>query len=184
MLELYEALTQKYARAFCRVYQQDLSEEVIKRVEQCYHVLSEHKQLDAFLMLTHIAREKKMSLLHQLLRYVQLPASFEKLAQVLLEHRRIEFFAHILKKIQQVYQEAQHIVSFSVSSSSDIETQDRTALTAFIQRQIPHAYIAEWLVDESLICGIRLQSKTQVMERSIRKQLKSIELKALERVQL
>lgn len=184
MLESYESLTAKYAIAFFKLYKKDITRDVIERVRTCYAFLSHNKHIQAFLMLSNVMREEKIALFKKMFDHLGLPDVFLHLVKVLIEHRRIELVGLILKKIDEAFGRAEKSIPFVVSSSHPLSVVEQRQMSDFVKTHVAQAQIIAWDVDVSLICGVRVKSATHIWERSVRKQLRCVKLKALQQVQL
>jgi ATP synthase F1 delta subunit len=184
MLEQCESLTQKYAQAFFNLYEKKLSDAVIDQIIVCANFLHQKQAFDAFLLLSIISQTEKINVLSKMCDSFCLPSEFLNLCRTLLDHRRIDLLSQILKKIACVYKEQKNVVNFTIYTSHDIDEDEKKTLISFIKNKNKKTIIADFLVDSTLICGIKIKSSTLQWERSIAKQLKNIKLDALQQVQL
>ncbi len=184
MLERWESLTKKYARAFFNLYGKQLTDAIIDNVIACKVLLEDNKKIEAFLLLSSVPLEKKTALFQELFNAFKLPIVFNNLAKCLLEQRRIDLLGKILQKIADEYLAQKNIINFTVHTSHAISDQDKENLTSFIQKKVPQDIVVNFFLDITLICGIKIKSDMLQWERSIAKQLKNIKLDALQQVQL
>lgn len=184
MLEHWESLTQKYAKAFFNLYGKQFSDATIEKVAACKAFLEQHKSLDAFLLLSAINRTEKLALLEKIFAAFTLPSVLINLGETLLDHRRIDLLPQILQKIIREYQISKNILNFTVYTSHTIDDSAQKSLISFIQNKVPQKIAVNFSIDPTLICGVKIKSDTLQWERSIAKQLKIIKLDALQQVQL
>lgn len=184
MSEQWESFTKKYAQAFLNLYNDQLSAAVIGNLVACENFLTTHKNAGAYLSLSSIALEKKTALLKEICASFNLPTAFDKLSHVLLKNGHIEVLPKVLQKIISGNRLQKNIINFTVSLSHALGDQEKKSLVSFIKKNVSQEIMVDFIIDPSLICGIKIKSNTLLWERSIAKQLKTIKLDALQRVQL
>lgn len=169
-----EAVSNKYARAFLNVFFDQLTEKDIAAIEQTYRFLNKDKQIIFFLRLPVIEHAVKLHALQVIAQQENVPASIMTLMKLLLKNKLLGLLPAVLAAIIRQYREQAGIMSFVMTSSPELTTQEIHALVEFLARLTGRSIIYDYKVDTRLIAGIRLQSTTLLWEQSIRKQLQSI----------
>lgn len=184
MSEQWESLTKKYAQAFLNLYSSQLSDQIIEKTAACQLFFNEHKNIHGYLILSTVSFAEKSALLGKICAAFSLPSPFNQLSLVLARQGRIDLFPLILQKIILGYRAEKDIHYFTIATSHPIGEHEKSELVCFIEKKVARKIIVDFIVDSSLICGIKIKSDTLAWERSIAKQLKNIKLEALQQVQI
>lgn len=83
----------------------------------------------------------------------------------------------VIKKILFLHRQQEKKYHFVVSSSHELSREERQRIEEFIMAQIENHISTTFVVDKSLISGIRIKGKRFLWERSIAKQLRNIKQK-------
>ncbi len=185
MIIVAEIIAQKYAVAFCNLYDDVLNEDIIQRVQALASFFRHNKNVIAFLMVPSITDEKKHNLIEKVIKHFALGDEFKQLMFVLLQHKRIKMFDFVARHIIKHYLKTHSISPFSVYTSHPLSEAERKPVINFIKRELPHQTIkADFFVAPELISGIRIKGETFLWERSIRKLLRDIRRTMLQQVGL
>lgn len=167
-------VSNKYARAYLNVFFDDLTEKDILAIQKTYEYLEEDKQVIFFLRFPVVGPEVKLQALTIIAQQEKLPKSMLTLMKLLLKHKQLELLQEVLASIVRQYREQKGIMTFLISSSPALTTQELHSLVEFLARVTGRSIIYDYTVDPHLIAGIRLQSTTLLWEQSVRKQLHAI----------
>jgi F0F1-type ATP synthase delta subunit len=101
----------------------------------------------------------------------ELPAYFEPLLLMLIDHQRAGLVTLVLKKIYKIYEKEYALLQVTVSSAHELSSVQTALLTEKFSRMTGHTLHVTYLLDAKLIAGIRLQSSIFLWEHSVRKTL-------------
>lgn len=167
-------LARKYAQAFIRVFGHSLSRENFFALCKLERFFGKHRKALFFLSLPHISNEKKLSSLDVIFRSYGVTDSCRKLVSLLLADKRAALLHEVLRQVCCVYKKEQRLASFVVSSSHELEQQERAILRRFLVKASGCDIIDIYTIDPELIAGIRAQSDEFLWEYSVRKQLRCL----------
>lgn len=167
-------IAKKYAQAFWNVFPKSCPVGTIAKIEAAQKFLQTHKRTLFFLQLPQFSREKKESMVADLVGHFHLPSVFSPLLLLLTTHNRAFYIPDVLWFIIQLYKERTHSVDFSLISAQHLEEKQVESIKQFLGHLTKKNIIATPIIDPSLIAGIRLQSNHHIWEYSVRKHIKSL----------
>ena len=173
-----ELIVRKYASAFINVFFDELDQRDYDNILAARKFLREQKRALFFLQLPALEYEVKKHGIKTFADEFDLPASVRKLLYLLLEHNRVFLITDILWKITELYKERKDMLTFIISSSHELSTEDISVIKGFLAHLSGKAIMYTYTIDKNLIAGIRLQSTTLLWEYSVRKHLNTIALLA------
>lgn len=185
MIVVESKIAKRYATAFLRVTETQPA--LMETLGAFLHFLKTHSIFLATLNVPSISLEKKIEVIEKVLekqKLIQVPAC-KKLILLLLKDKRIDLLEEVLKKIIALYKQWEKKHHFTVTTSHSLEEEEEVTVLNFIQEQLtlkglsPKDVTANFVVDPSLISGIRIAGNTFLWERSIAKQLRTLEQKIL-----
>lgn len=94
---------------------------------------------------------------------------------VLIDHRRIAGFSDVVNAFEQILDERLGFARAQVASARDLPEQQRTALTAALEKTSGKRIRAQFAVDPSLIGGVVARIGSTVYDGSVRGQLQALE---------
>ena len=184
MIVLESKLAKKYALAFLNVYAQKCTPDYMKRIAAYADFVTKNTMFQATLNIPSLSKKTKELIIEHVKQKVQMPKSIQKLTHLLLKEKRIDLLAGILKKILFIHKQREQKHHFTVSSSHELTAKEQEIVTNLIKKQVLNHVSTSFTLDTSLISGIRIEGNTLKWERSITKQLRSIEQKIVRQEEL
>jgi len=184
MIILESKLAKKYAVAFLNVYGETCLPQHRSSIITFTKFVAGHKIFQMVLSLPSLTFEKKREVIKVVMNKLDLPGCIEKLILLLLKHKRIDLIASVLEKILQLNKARAKEHHFSITTSHTLEKKEQDAMVEFIKHSIDRKVVASFDLDPSLISGIRIKGSGYLLERSIAKQLETIDQKILRREEL
>jgi ATP synthase F1 delta subunit len=169
-------VSKKYALAFLNLFGSRLSPVDIEHIDQAMRFLFEHQQVLGLLKISGISNEDKRRVLYKFAQKYKLPALFNHVIDLLVEHKRAFILPHVLEMIIFVFQQREGIDTFKISSSHPLEKEVIAILEHFLQQKTGQRIRSSYTIDESLIAGIRMQSSTFLWEYSVAQQLRELQV--------
>ena len=179
-----DTIAQKYAKAFFNVYGSAFDNASIEQVNAFSYYLLKNNEIFVYFNLLSISQKVKMEMIGTLCDRFNLNPSIKNLIEVLLRRRRIDLFCKVLCLFVMLFRKHHNIVACTITSSDDLDKKDKIFIKDAISNILGTTIIAEFVVDNKLISGIKVQSETNIWECSIAKRLKMLENDVLQRVQL
>jgi len=177
-------VAKKYAVAFLNQYFNELSTDYIKRLSTLGRFLKKNRYFYIYLLVPSVPVLEKQKALSRIAQAFDLEKSTKKLMFVLLDHGRIEILDNVLHQIIFYYRRRKNIQLYRITISHPITKKEECKVIDFIKHIAPTAVVADFVVDQSLISGFRVQSNTFLWERSISKQLRDVRRSIFKRVGL
>lgn len=166
-------LARKYARAFLAVARGQFTLDMVSVCSALAHALEESKmQMQRIMALMHEKEQQKV--MEQVVAQSGLPAAFGNLIRLLIQEKRLILLPLVLEQIVDLYKEQEGILMCTVTSSHPLDATLRAAVQQFLARATGRVIMEQYVIDKSLIAGIRMRSDTVLWEYSIDKQLKAI----------
>lgn len=168
-------LSRKYARAFLNIFKKDITLEFIQKVSKLSEFLNSHKQSEVYLRMSMISQKKKKEVLLKIFSEFDLEHSaLEKLLDVLLIKNRVQFISTILNQIVVKYNKQNNIVEAQFRYSHELDDITKKTISDFFQQKLGLHIIYKYILDKSLIAGVRLNTDDNLWEYSIRQQLEPL----------
>lgn len=169
-------LSQRYAQAYLNVHIDTISYKYFRNIRDAALFFAQNRHLLFFLNWPAIKTPAKIDALRQAMNYCQVPASIDRLIDLLAAHRRMFLIINILEYICKIYEKKHAIAQVTISSSHPVTDQELKVMQEFLANKTGLSIIYDYKIDKKLIAGIRLQSDTFLWEYSINKKLESIKL--------
>lgn len=168
-------LVNVYAQAFFNTFSETIRSDEYLAMQTAYESLIKNHRLISLLQVSFLNHhELKKKCLNQLIDQFALPNSILTLGTLLIDSERMHLLPFILKRIASLYEKKMNIMTMHISCSHTISEQQRKQCTLLLNSFTQSNIRPIFLIDISLIAGIRAQSKTMLWESSIKKMLKSI----------
>jgi len=177
MIVIESKLAKKYAIAFLNIYIKECTANYIERIAFFADFVMKNRLFQATLNIPSLSKKKKDLMIELVAQKFHLPKSIKILSFLLLKEKRIDLLGEILKKILFIHKQHAHLHHFIITSSHELTPQEQTKVIAFIKKQSHNHITTSFIIDASLISGIRIEGNTFKWERSIVKQLRAIEQK-------
>jgi ATP synthase F1 delta subunit len=181
MIVLESQLAKKYAIAFLNVCDKESHVVHLEVISAFYDFTTSNKVFQAILNLPSLPMEKKHKIIKHVSEKLYLCQNIKKLVFLLLKDKRIDMLDEILKKIILFRKQKLKKYHFSVSVSHKVTEDEKNKIIKFITSLVNTEITTSFIVDVSLIGGIKIKGNTFLWERSIAKQLREIEQKILRR---
>ena len=167
-------VAKKYAQAFLNVFSCQVSKDNLDKWIALEKFLEQNKLFYIYLGIPSISYFTKQRVLTSIAHELKLEKPIIKMMFLLLDHRRIEFLHAVLNKIILLYRRKNNIKKFVVTYSHDLNEEEKQEIIKFTENISGGEVVAEFVRDEKLICGLRIQSLTFLWERSVAKQLRGV----------
>ena len=167
-------LARRYAQAYCGVFSQSCTVDMIKKLSQMSAFFASHKKALFFLGLPQLALSIKKDALRALIKKVGVPEDILSLFLLLIAHKRAVLIPQVCMQLRQLILQKNNMLECVVSSVHELAQDERDTLTTFFAQRTKHDIRAQYVIDKTLIAGIAMQSTTYAWEYSIRKQLHTL----------
>ncbi len=183
LLEL-NFIAKRYAVAFLNIFEKELSEDNLKKWQALVCFLQKNTLFYVYLRIPVISRLTKQKALIRVAQSFDLKKPIVKMIMLLLDHGRIEILDKVLMYIILLYRRRLNTKLFRITSSHGLNEQEKKIIIDFTKTISKSNVEAEFVVNEKLIVGLRIQSLTFLWERSISKQLRGVKRSVFKQVGL
>lgn len=163
-----------FARAFLRV--QNSSEELlfqgIQKLKQC---LQNNPMVFHMLELSSMHSEEKYEAIYELTRRLDVPKMLGDLLCAVLKYKEFDLLPCILDMLQDEFKRMQGIHEVVVSTSHTMTNEARALIEAQIRLKIPGALRFMYMLDASLIAGIKIQTPLYYWEHSVARTIRQLQ---------
>lgn len=168
-------LSIKYAKAFFNVYGAQLQEVDFWKIRQAATVLVKNKSaLDVFSLYRQSEQQKVIEVI---LNHFKLPGDFGKLLWLLQNHKRVLLLPDVLNEISELFLHKNKQLFFQISSYPLLSEAQQERVVAYLQRTTGMKILYKICEDQTLISGIKMQSKQFLYEDTISCRLQRIHRK-------
>lgn len=165
-------LSKKYAQAFLNIFESNINSDFIEKTFNLYKFLREHKESEVYLRLSAITNAKKKNVLLKLLHNFELEKSpLVKLIDILLDKNRIYIISDVLKYIVKISNQNNNIVKADFRYSHELRDSLRDSIEKFFEKKLKKKIIYNYILDKSLIAGVKLTTDNYLWQYSISQQL-------------
>jgi F0F1-type ATP synthase delta subunit len=166
-------LAKRYARAALNVWKTPLT---VAECENCI-VAAQYIQgiprIQFFLQLPLIEDAIKEKILQKVRKAYAMPEWIDKLIGLLIKQKRVFLAPFVYEYIAlQAYEDA-HYMQFTVFTSIPLPPPQQLICTHFIHQRTGYKPLTAFIIDTSLIAGIRIQSVAYLWEYSVNNCLRS-----------
>lgn len=179
-----DIISKKYAEAFLNTFSDEVSDKNLEKWIKLELFLKKNKLFYVYLRIPTISNFEKQKSLLKICSALNLEKPIKKIMLLLLDSGRIEILDRVLNKIILLYRRKQNIKLFKVTTPCDIDYNEKEKIIDFIKLISSGGVLAEFIKDEKLIAGLRIQSLTFLWERSIAKQLRNVKRSVFKQVGL
>lgn len=166
-------VARNYARAFLNVFDTQLSKEDMKNLSAAVSFLKKHRRAVFLLTVPTIKRDVKRKGVRELCARFRLSGCYERLFDVLFDHRRSSLLLQVLESVLHEYDHRHNIVMISVSSSVALQAAQKEKIQSFVQNHFNGVKQYRFTVDPTLIAGVKISSGTLLWESSVQKYLRA-----------
>ncbi len=167
-------IAKKYAIAFLNLFFDEITDTYVHRLLSLDEFLKKNKSFYIYLGIPTIPYLVKQKALNRLAQVFEFNKPLRRLMFLLLDQGRIEILDKVIEKIVVIYRQRKNIELFKISSSHQMTELEKDNVIKFVKYIAKGGVITDFIVDEKLIAGLRIQSNTFLWERSIAKQLRDI----------
>ncbi|NCJ08530.1 F0F1 ATP synthase subunit delta [Synechococcales cyanobacterium C] len=168
-------IVEPYAEALMAVAQsQSLTEAIGQDVQSVLETLGSSTELRDFLVNPFVKGEAKKAVLQQVIG-AEVQDSFRKFLMLLVDRRRIFLLEAICKQYQALLRKLNNAVLAEVTSTVALSESQHQAIVQKVQQMTQAAQVElETRLDPDLIGGVIIKVGSQVLDASIRGQLRRI----------
>ncbi len=164
-------IAKKYACAFLNLFSGQITHADISKIVAAHTFLQDHRETLFFLQLPQFTDAVRLSMIEDLVGYCALPQECIKLFLLLTTHSRAFLIPDVLWYIEKFYKKRSDSTDFIVKSAHVLNDTQKDRVKAFLYAYLGKNGICTYVIDSSLIAGIRIQSSDYMWEYSVRKQL-------------
>ncbi|HBS48065.1 TPA: hypothetical protein DEO28_02360 [Candidatus Dependentiae bacterium] len=171
MIESKNSVAKKYAVAFLDLYSDQLTLDDMQKISNFEFFLKDRGYFYVSLSIPGILFETKEFVVSKMIKFFGLKECLKNLIILLLKSGRIDILDLVLKNIWNQYKKIKNIESFKIMSSHSLSQAEKDIAEKTLNNFLHKKVLTQFLVDPSLIVGLRMESLTLLWERSIRKEL-------------
>lgn len=164
----------RYAQAWLHVFGPSIQYKECIALKAASRFIRSDRRITAFLKMPIIDDSVKIQAFDRVLSAYELPVCLKPLFVMLLEHKRTCLLSTVFIAIARLYLKSAGIELFTISSAYLLSQEQQNLCEAFLSHTTHKKIIAQYVQDESLIAGIRMQSNGMLWEHSIKKQLREL----------
>ena len=172
------SIAKKYAQAFMSSFPRVITLSSLDTIHAAQQFLQTHRRTLYFLQLPQFTAEHRVSMLTDMVEHFSLSQDFIHLFLLLITHNRSFYIPAVLSWVIELYKKEHGIVNFTVMSAHHLTDNYRSIIKRFLDTMTGQNSICSFVLNTSLIAGMRMKSNECQWEYSVRKQLK--QLKKLE----
>lgn len=184
MISGKDVVAKRYAKALLNLYYILLNQRCFTSMLNLEAFFKKNKQLIVYLTIPTLSDEVKIDVMEKIFQRLGTCKTIMRLVRALLRHRRIELLVDVIRNIICEYRIRRNMMEFKVISSHHLSDEQQKSIINFLHAKTDASITAHFEVDPELLCGLRIQGKTFLWERSLSKCLKSVERSALRQVGL
>jgi F-type H+-transporting ATPase subunit delta len=170
------ALTRRYAKALVELgVEQKAVETYGDELASVKAVMAQEDLLRLLLDSPTLAQEKKVAMLGDLCKALELSEGMVKFLGLLLDKRRIGYLGQIEENYRRLADELSGILSAKITSASALSDIQQQAIAASLEKQTGKQVAVTVSVDVDLIGGLQAEIGGRLFDGSVKTQLKRIE---------
>lgn len=167
-----KAVAERYASALADVaLEQKKSEQIERQLAVFAELLAGSAELRNFLASPAVAREHKHAVIEKLAARMGAEVALRNFLFVLVDNRRTDQIPHIARAFTAVLRRRQGVTEARVVSARALGEQEKSELTAALERLTGQRIIARYGEDPELIAGAVVSIGSTVYDGSVRAQL-------------
>jgi ATP synthase F1 delta subunit len=169
-----DIIARKYAIAFMKVNGDHIVKEELSLFKDFGRFVKKHPLFLMTLDTPSIPHKFKMDALQKIIKEQKVCTCITKLVFLLLHHNRIKLLDNVIGEIRAIYKKTNNIQKFVVSSAHPLEPEEKTKINSFVKNHVDAKTKTKFVIDQTLICGIKIKSLNFLWERSISKKLREV----------
>jgi len=174
MNRINQVLAYRYAHSYLRVYSDDLSLDMCKKLKYAISLLKRNKQFLALVAAPWIAQEQRCAIVATLFDSLGLPASFCELCPLLGSKQRLGLLPDVIDAIAQLYKKNNAFMECTISTAHPLTDEQKAEIVSVMTARTLHHLIPTFVIDPSLIGGVRFTSSTYLWQDTIVSRLQRI----------
>lgn len=178
-----EKIALYYARAFLNAYASPLSELDKKAITNLFTLFKNNHVLPC-LELSTLNCSQKFEMVKTFCTEASVGALLIKLIQEIIMNRRAQILNQVLICILQENDKRQGVDTFCVSTACVLSDDEQQKITHIIHSTYGQFNIVTFVLDPSLINGIRIKSSTVLFDNTIAQKIKEIQQTLLRQVKV
>lgn len=166
-----EKLPHLYAAAFLNVFFASLPEDILSRLYALQERMKTDEQFQIVESLPGFKASKKEFFL-KLFTAVSLHSEpFNGLIYLLLKQRRAFLLQDIIDAIIQEYKKRARLLDCTIKSAQPLSAEEQKRIVQQASQILGYTIVPTWIIDPSLIAGIRFETAEYIYDHSIRHKL-------------
>ncbi len=174
MDKMKRMIAKKYASAFVHSFSSELSPAIITHLQTISNEDKKYSTFTSLLKLSTIDDAHKKKAFATIVRDYQLPDAFISLFDLLMAHKRPELWLMIITEIITLFCQERSIELTTISSSHALNQEQKNELVNLFERKSGKTVVPDFVIDPTLIMGIRMLSTHFYLERSFKKYITDI----------
>lgn len=174
-----KSIAKKYARALLNVNGAHIQYDDVKRIEKIGSFIKDHPSISIFFKLFIIDDSVYKDNLFSTIKQLGFPDYMHPLIKLLIDSKRLFLLSDICKFIGVYFRKKHNIVEFLITTPQPLSTIHKEKINQFLSAYTQGSIEATYALDQTLIAGVRMQSKTHIWEKSIAQQLRDVQLKSM-----
>ena len=167
------AIPRRYAKALVGLAEEQNKIEVFAgELEKLEEAFSVEKELKTVLVNPTYSKGKKVTLLAELMAYLELSEDIQRFLGLLLEKNRLKYYSQILHSYRQLADESSGIERAQLTSAKRLTKEQKELIKTELEKQTGKKVDLEIKVDSSLLGGIKTEIGGRVVDGSLQTQLK------------
>jgi F-type H+-transporting ATPase subunit delta len=166
-----ERLSHLYADAFLNVFFDSLPEDILERLYVLQERMKTDEQFQIVSSLPGFKAAKKEFFL-KLFNSASLDLEpFNKLIDLLLSQRRSFLLQEIIAAIVQEFKKRARLLDCTIRSAQPLDSEEQKRILEHASHILGYTILPTWIIDPSLIAGIRFETAEYMYDHSIRHKL-------------
>jgi len=174
MQENENIIAKKYATAFLNIYGSQFSLNEIMSLTFLSNFFRKNRYFYVSLEMSTISFKTKETAITKVVKGFKFKTPIKKLILTLLKHGRIEIIEKVLESIWYQFKKIYNIEKFIISTSYPIIKKHKSIIVKLLTTMTNKQVLTQFITDQSLIVGVRMESSEFLWERSIKKELMMI----------
>ena len=167
-------LINKYSESFLNVFENELTNGIVKKLGKLEAFLRSEKSVKVFLELSVIDSDKKVKCLQASAEFFGVSDFINSLFEMLAKHRRLFIVLEVIKEIIHGYHKRKDVLFFTVNVSHELPDESLSVIHSFLEESTKKKVYCDYIVDANLIAGIKAVSDNFIWEYSLRDRLNTI----------
>lgn len=122
---------------------------------------------DLMRVLTHpkISKDEKKACIETIYKESTHPMLLNTM-KYMIDKNRFRYFIDALNEFDKNYNEHYKITIAKISSAKECSKDEKTRIQAMLEKKLAQSVECQWLIDESLLAGLRIKINDQILDNS------------------